>query len=141
VPLLVKKNRILFAFLITTIATFPFLYILDVLTTGNWFILFGAPAAAASLTVTWVVYLIFKYVKTNGWNKAAAALFMYGVVLSSAIQIFVARLFGDGMWSQFTLSTFVNLASCLFITILLFIIGAGRRNITPEPADISKSTN
>jgi hypothetical protein len=133
---LARKNKALLALLAFTAAVIPFLYVLDKFGPyGGWFSSLGLPIAIVSLVCWWISFAVFKYTKLNIWYKSAAVVFVFGVVVSTAIRFYLAGFTGGIMSVVFNLDSIINLIACLAATILLVIIGTGKRR------ELSAKTN
>jgi hypothetical protein len=122
--LLVKKHKILITLVIVSIAIFPYLYFLSGITpVKGWFFIIGMPVDAATLCISWINYLLFKFVKLNLWHKSAVSLFLYGIVLSTIARYCVANFLGDAFGRLLSLSNIINIISVLAITALLVVLG------------------
>ena len=126
--LLAKRKKVLLSLITSTVATIPFLFLLDSLTpSDSWAYGLGTPIAVIAIVTTWIVLLMFRYLKINYWYKSAVAVFLYGVIMSPATNFFVDRFLMDKSSHLFNLNNLVNIFSSMAIVILLFIIGFNKK--------------
>ena len=127
--LIVKKNKFFFWLLALTIVALPYLYLLEkvVAYESGWFLAVSMPVSIITITIIWIVFLIFKYLKISLWFKSAISVFLFGVIASGSIQYYVYSFIGAGFKMMFTLNFVINTLATLGITFLLIIIGFNKR--------------
>ena len=119
IPLFFKKCT--FSLCIATIATFPFLYLMDQITPApDWFCKLGLPCAIAGIVLCWLVYLLFRLMKINLWYKFALSFFLGGVIVSPIVNYFVDT-FLETEPSILQLS--INIFSCLTVSAVFWALG------------------
>jgi hypothetical protein len=120
------KNKIAWTLLVLTVSLPPYLLAMDGLTPGApWFAALGLPIAVCAVAVIWIDYVVLRFMKLNSWYKAAASVFLYGIVLSNAVNILAER-FTSGLIIIFTLSNVINNVATIAVVVLLMIIGSGK---------------
>ncbi len=125
---LIKGKRILSFLAMLTLATLPYLFLLDILIPGrDWFAVLGVPAAVLSVAVLWITFCVIKYLKVNNFYRAALIVLLYGIALPNAMQYFVGVFTGDGLSFLFTLNTAINTAVAVGISLVLVFIGATKK--------------
>lgn len=135
-PLLVcKRNRIMLALAAFSAALLPYLYLTALLTGGGWFSPLGLPIGLIGLAAFWLTWLLIRFAKINKWFISAALVFLYGVLCNTTIIIFV-NLFLRQRWFGF--SEVFNLITCTALTVMLCIIGYGKRSAA-ETTDAAKA--
>lgn len=118
-PLLfLKKHAVDVSLAVMSVLIFPFLYIISVLTGGNWFFTVAAPVALAGLVIIWAVRGVFA-TKLNVWYKIAICL-LIGIVADIGIDFMIAKILGMqgggfDIWSLMTIAILVVLAGVFFI--------------------------
>lgn len=130
-PLIIKKHGLLLSFCSLTVITLPYLFLLEKITpVKHWFLPLGIPSAIAGVITVWILYLIYRFLKINVWYKAAITVFLGGVITSPVINYYVDTfLYEEPKW----LETIISAASCLILSVVLFLIGHKRNKVKSAP--------
>lgn len=119
--LMAKKHKALISIGFTSIAIFPFLLLLELLTpANNWFLALGVPIAALAVVAVWITYFVIKFLKINTWYLSAIFVAVYGLGVSNGIRLFTSRFLGDGFVS---LDGIINTIACVAIAVLCVLVG------------------
>jgi hypothetical protein len=122
--MLSRKHKLVLSMLTFSVAVLPYLYYLAKLTPGeDWFPGLGLPIAVPFVAALWIMAVIMRF-KFSGWFKAAIAMFLFGVLADACAEYFVSQFTGA---SLFTLDNIISFFSSCAATVLLVIIGVGRR--------------
>ena len=109
-----------------SLAVLPFLYFLERLTPAKgWFEGIAVPCAVMTIIATWLMVLLARFSKISKWFLAAISVFIYGVVVATAVRVFVSNYLGE---SIFSLDNFINFFACTAAAIILVIIGINRQS-------------
>ena len=120
-PLLTKKHRMVLLLCFLTLLILPYLYFISKITpVTDWFLPIGLPAAIAGIISCWLMFLLFRFVRINGWYKASVSVFWLGVIIAPVINYYVNIYLGE---DPFKWHELLNNISCVIIAIVLLITG------------------
>ena len=126
-PLVVRKLGVLFSLCSFMIFVLPFLFLLEKITpVGGWFIGIGIPVTIIGVTLLWLTFLLFRFLKISLWFKTAITVFLAGVIASPLIDHYV-NVFLNTTPTFF--DRFLSIFPCIAVSVLLIVIGVRRRNI------------
>ena len=137
IPLIRKRHGIVLSICSLTLITIPYLFFLEKITpVGNWFIAIGIPCAIAGIITIWLLFLLYRFLKISTWYKVAVTIFLAGVITNPVINYYVDTfLYEKPRW----LETIISAASCLILTIALFIIGRKRNKAKSTSTSVPES--
>jgi hypothetical protein len=117
--LLLKKHGVLLGLTLLTLTIWPFLYLIEKFSGGDWFVPIGLPAAAIGVVTLWLAYAIFRFIKWNMWYKLALITPLL-CLLSQLINALIYRFADD---EQSIISIVTNVFACVVLSLTLVIIG------------------
>jgi hypothetical protein len=95
----------------------------------SWFFPLGIPSAIVGLITIWVIFLIFRFLRISLWYKSAIAVFLAGVITNQIISYYVNNFLNTG---PRLLNNIINTASCVVLSVVLFILGRNRSKARSE---------
>jgi hypothetical protein len=120
-PLFLNKWQITLSLTTISILIFPFLwYIAEVTSPVSWFFGLGIPVTIISVALMWVIYLMFRFLKTHVLYKSAIIVFLSAVIVSPIINHLVASYTAETIT---LLSDIINIFSGITATAVLAIAG------------------
>ena len=120
-PVLAKKHGMVLLLCSLSLLILPYLYFISKITpVTDWFLPIGLPAAIAGIISCWIMVLIFRYIRINGWYKAAVSVFWLGGIIAPVINYHVNIYWGNDPFKWYEL---INVFLCVSAAIFLLIIG------------------
>lgn len=129
-PKYLRDKKILIYFIAESVLLMVLLLVCNLYTGGDWFVEIALPITAFTLILPWGMMIIIRYIKVNGYFKAAGcfalgSVFQYfingiiGAVLKVESQGFGFR-FDFYNWNAYTVNGNVNMI--IFLSLLLFTL-------------------
>ncbi|MDF2802279.1 MAG: hypothetical protein K0S61_2182 [Anaerocolumna sp.] len=129
-PKYFRNKKTLTYFIVESVLLIFFLYICNLYTGGDWFVRIALPIVLFSLLLPWGIMIIVRYVKVNGYFKAAGcfalgSIFQYfangviGFILKDGSQEFGFQ-FDLFNWNEYTVNGNVNII--VFLSLLMFTL-------------------
>jgi transcriptional regulator with XRE-family HTH domain len=114
-------HKYIFSLCTATVLVFPLLYFIDSITpVRSWFIPLGVPSAIIGLTIVWLSYLLFRFVKIDLYYRLAISPCTTGIIATLLINGYVDKFTNT---TSSYLNTVINVFSYSLTTISFCLIG------------------